>query len=226
MPSLLSFNVDRPLSVRTLASAVGVSAPISLRQVMTRLGEPRRPLYLIAHRCNDLGAVRRAVSAGANAIECDIQFTDAQRDVGSVEFVVNHDNTWHRDRDSLIPYLNGVVEILRDNPQVALWFFDLKDDKPSDAVRLRNVIRKHLTDHVPINIIMSQASLDSGKFFVPIRNGIRPREGYAIDAYNHPDSVSDFFVDNGIARHGYGNGIFVAGGGERVFRARSWRELP
>jgi glycerophosphoryl diester phosphodiesterase len=216
MPSLLSFNVDRPLSVRTLASAVGVQAPISLRAIMTRLADPRRPFYLIAHRCNDLEEVQAMISAGANAIECDIQFTDSQRDVGGIEFVVNHDHANNPRRDSLIPYLQGVVEILKNNPQVALWLFDLKDDNPADAVRLRNVIRKHLTDHVPINILISQAAFDSRGFFVPIKDGLRPREGYAIDQHNHPDSVSDFFATNGIARHGYGNGIFVAGGGEHV----------
>jgi glycerophosphoryl diester phosphodiesterase len=230
MPSLLSFKVNRPVSLRTLASAVGVSAPISLRAIMQRLADPRRPFYLIAHRCNDLQSVIDAVAAGANAIECDIQFTDNQRGVGGIEFVVNHDNDWTEVSDDLVPYLAGVVKVLRDNPKVALWIFDLKDDDPADAVRLRNTIRKHLTDHVPINVILSQADYASRGFFEPIKGGLRRGEGYAIDQHNHPDSVSDFFVTSGIDRHGYGNGIFQVGGGEHVTRsimsavAQMWTE--
>lgn len=218
MDGLLSHNVDRPLSVRALASALGVPAPISVKQLIARLEDPRRPFYLIAHRCNDLDEVKWAIEAGANAIECDIQFTHNQGSL-TTEFCVNHDNTEHPARDDLVPYLKGVAELLRDNPQVALWLFDLKQDWPWKAVPLRNLIREHLTDHVPVNVLISQPEYAGRGFFEPIATGLRPREGYAIDAHDHPDAVSDFFTGKGITRHGYGNGIFVAGGGEHVPRS-------
>lgn len=209
MTSLRSLQlVEPPTTVRTLARSVFMSAPISLRELMRRLeaAAAPRPFYIIAHRCNDLDAVKAAVKAGANTIECDIQFPAAGTDY---EFAVDHDHAFTG--RPIKPYLDGLAKILAANPQVALVYFDIKDSDADRAVRLREIIRTHLTDVVPVNVILSQAAFASRGFFLPIKSGLRPREAYAIDEHDDPRAVQDFFLDNGITSFCYGNGVFVTG---------------
>lgn len=171
----------------------------------------QRPFYAIAHRCNDLDEVRSALGAGANAIECDIRTSDT-----SHEFVVNHDHSMNPHLNPIGPYLDGLAKLAQEKPQLALVIFDVKTPDASRAARLRELIRTRLTDKVPVNVVLSVASFDGRSFFLPIKSGVRPREGYAIDEDNDPVRVSKFFADNGIANHGYGNGTFVAGYGPNI----------
>ncbi len=171
-----------------------------------------RPFYLIAHRCNDLEKVADMVAAGANAVECDIQGSSHP----GVDFAVNHDLAWKPERDAIRPFLDGVAKIFKNKPQVSLMIFDIKEPEWGKADLLRQIIRKHLTDVVPVNVIISVAKYDGRNFFLPIKGDVRPREGYAIDQDNDPVKVSEFFQSINVANHAYGNGIFVAGGGENV----------
>lgn len=209
MKSLLSIKtVKPPPTVLTLAKSVFMTGQVSVRELMRllELAAKPRPFYLIAHRCNDLAKVQEVVDAGANAIECDIQFADPD---SSIEFAVDHD--YAVNGEPIKPYLDGLVKILQANPQVALVYFDIKDDDADRAVRLREIIRTHLTDIVPVNVIMSESEFASRNFFLPIKTGLRPREAYAIDSDDDPSKVSDFFLANNITRFCYGDGIAAPG---------------
>jgi hypothetical protein len=146
------------------------------------------------------------VTAGANAVECDIQFPAQGTDY---EFAVDHDYAFTG--RPIKPYLDGLAKILIANPQVALVYFDLKDHDADRAMRLRQIIRTHLTDVVPVNVVISQAAFSSRGFFLPIKDGLRPREAYAIDQHDNPTEVKAFFLGNGITSFGYGNGVMVTG---------------
>lgn len=208
MKSLRSIKgVETPTTVRALAQRVGLAGQVSvldLMKLLTLATQPR-PFYMIRHRCNDLGEVAAAVASGVNAFECDVQFSDDK----NVEFAINHD--YANLGVPIKKYLDGVADILSKNPQVALVIFDTKDDDKDRAVRMRDLIRQHLTDKVPVNVIISQASFDSRDFFVPIKAGLRPREAYAIDQDDDPRRVSKFFRDNGVANQCFGDGVFAPG---------------
>ena len=193
-------------SVRDLADDFEFAPPVSVRELMAFTesnAEGRRPFYLIAHRCNDLDKLRKMVRLGANAIECDIRPSSR-----SGEFVVNHDVSIFPQRDALGPYLDGLVAILRANPQVALIMFDCKDGT-MDSARLRQLVRSRLTEVVAVNVLFSVSAFTDRNFFLPLVVDMRPREGYAIDQDDDPERVERFFADIGIPRQAFGDGIAV-----------------
>lgn len=219
-------------TVRQVASDFDLAEPVSVRDLISFAGankRGRRPFWLIAHRCNDLPAVREAVGNGANAIECDIRPTG-----GAIEFVVNHDTDLFAQRDALRPYLDGLVGVLNDNPHVALIIFDCKDGG-MDSVRLREVVRDRLTTKVPdVHVLFSIASFDDRHFFDAMAGDVRDREGYAIDEHSDHGAVQGYFDSVGIERCGFGNGHFaygikgeihtsVMGGVARKYRHRKLR---
>lgn len=51
---------------------VGLASANSLNCVRS----PTRPFYLMGHMCNSIDEVKKFVSAGANSVEIDIQFTE------------------------------------------------------------------------------------------------------------------------------------------------------
>ena len=51
---------------------IGLSTANSLNCVRS----PTRPFYLMGHMCNSIDEVKKFVSAGANSVEIDIQFTE------------------------------------------------------------------------------------------------------------------------------------------------------
>ncbi len=80
------------MGLRTIAHDFEFASPILLAELIAftkENAEGVRQFYVIGHKGNDLEKVRRMVSSGANAIECDILPTE-----NPVEFVVNHDNDW------------------------------------------------------------------------------------------------------------------------------------
>lgn len=197
--------VKRPTTVRTLAKSVSMKGEISLLNLMHLLWP--RPFYIIGHMCNNLAKVKWAVNAGANAIECDINFADADSEE---EFEVYHDFT-----DTAVPikpFLKDVASFLKTQPQVAMVYFDLKDADANRAERLLGIIRTHLSDVVPVHVIISHAHFAGRGFFIPIKDAIRdPGEGFIIDMDDSPQGVRDFFIGEGIVRHGYGNGVMASG---------------
>jgi hypothetical protein len=183
---------------------------ISMLELMRRLGaatEPR-PFYIIAHACNHLVSVKNAVQAGCNAIECDIRRATNFYEEPEWEFTVRHDPIGSG--ESIKLYLDGLVKILQKNPQVAVVYFDIKD-ADVNTKRLLEIIREHLTNIVPVNVVLSHANFAGREMFNPLVGFLRdPGEGVVIDEHDSPQEVRDFFKGK-IARFGYGNGVFVVG---------------
>lgn len=214
LSSMLSVNVKPPTTVLDVARSVFITGKVSVLELMRllKLRSQPRPFYLIAHRCNDYLSVKKAVDLGANAIECDIQFSDDE-----FEFAVNHDTDDYSSRDAIRTYLRDVAKLLKEHPKVAMFYFDIKEADVNKAKRLRDVIREHLTAKVPdLHIVMAQPDFADRGFFGPIKDDVRAREGFTIDMDNDPVRVSAFFEQLGVERYGYGNGIAVVGGGENI----------
>ena len=171
-----------------------------------------RPFYVVAHRCNSTDAVKDAIAAGANAIECDIRYYDSQK-----YFLVSHDKSVTPATDALIPYLDQMSVVLKAQPAVALVIFDCKDQPENQFLTLLKLVRKHLTDQVPVNVLFSISSYDDRAFFNPLKGfAMAPNEGVGIDEDNDFNRVSKFFVDLGISQHTYGNGTYAYGVGPNV----------
>lgn len=195
--------------VAGLAAEFGLPRPTSVRDLLAFTRENAagtRPFWVIAHRCNSADAVREQVGRGANAIECDVRPTGH-----AAEFVVNHDWDRNPERDALVPYLRRVAAIAQEHPRLALVIFDCKDAASIDSVRLRTLVRRHLTDVVPVHVLFSVAEFAHRSFFVPLAADVRPGEGCAIDEHDDPVAVESFFTGLGIARQGYGFGHFAYG---------------
>lgn len=160
----------------------------------------KRPFYLIAHECNTVEKVAKALKAGANAVECDIQFKDGK-------LYVAHDNITFTHHEPLESYLQQVKALVGKHPQFALQIFDCKIDNPSQALSLLYQIRTNLTNGTNLNIIISVAKEKMHHFFDQIHANLKEREGIAIDEEKSPSEVSHYFRELGVKNHCYGYGI-------------------
>jgi hypothetical protein len=193
--------------LRTIATDLEFGSPISARELIVfghHNSSGIRPFYVIAHRCNDLEKVRTMVGLGTNAIECDIRPME-----GPAEFVVNHDTDLFGNRDALVPFLDGLVDLVRKNPHLALIIFDCKRADAMNSERLRELVRKRLTDIIPVHVLFSIANFADRSFFQNLIADAREGEGFAIDQDDDPGRVDQFFSDVGITRNAFGDGIAV-----------------
>jgi glycerophosphoryl diester phosphodiesterase len=159
------------------------------------LALPPRPFYAVAHRTNSAAAIASALTAGANALECDLR-----RDV------VDHDGVF-RWSTPLDEWLEAARLALIDHPQLALIYCDIKEPTAMGEIIVKVRARLPLS----INVVFSCAAYADRVHFVPLVSSLRAREGFAIDEHEDPVEVGAFFSQNGVERCWYGNGIFVAG---------------
>lgn len=166
-----------------------------------------RPFYVIAHHCNDENAVKSAISEGANAIEFDVML-----DATGTNWMVAHDLIeLMGNNKKLVTFLDGIRETLKTH-KTALLIFDCKTPVASKICNLIQLVRTHLTDHVPVNVMFSTASFGDREFFKPLKNfPLKSNEGVAIDEDNDSERVTGFFHALGLDHHAYGNGIIVCG---------------
>jgi len=160
----------------------------------------QRPFYLIAHECNTVEEVEKALKAGANSVECDLQFKNGK-------LYVAHDNLIWTHHETLESYLKQVKALVGKHPQFALQIFDCKIDNPSQALLLLDQIRTNLTNGTNLNIIISVAKEKMCQFFEQIHAKLKEREGIAIDEEKSPSEVSHYFRKLGVENHCYGCGI-------------------
>ena len=204
-----------PVKVLTVAEFAMMKGQVSLRELMRIMarGTRPRPFYLIAHMCNSISEAAEAMALGANAIELDINLPGdhtkmlLREQALEWEFVVRHPPT-----PVGVPikaYLDDLAKLLKVNKHVALVYFDIKDAN-IDLMRLREIIRTHLTSVVPVQIILSHAAWEGRSIFNPIKQDT-PGEGVMIDEDHLPSRVSDFFEKKGLTRFGYGFGVAVPG---------------
>jgi hypothetical protein len=81
------------------------------------------------------------------------------------------------------------------------------DSKQGAAIL--TAIRNHLTYDTGIPIILSIGELKESSMFDDIKNILGPREGLMIDEENDPQSVANYFAENGVNNQCYANGISV-----------------
>jgi len=168
--------------------------------------EQPRPFYVIAHRSNSVEAVEAALAAGANAVEVDLKYDhDGER------HCVNHDVTWFCDEEDLVKFLDDVRPLARRYPHWSMIIFDNKD--PVDGAKglaQIQMIRRHLTDHVPLASVISVSQLDMISLFDrlgPNGTDLRPNEMLSIDYENDPTETQAFFNAQGLSNQGYANGV-------------------
>ncbi|MFK8009391.1 MAG: hypothetical protein AB8H03_23725 [Saprospiraceae bacterium] len=170
-----------------------------------------RPVYVIGHRCNDVEDIGIAISKGANALECDLQYNES-----SNQIFVNHDL---ESGTTFQQWLAGAKIIKDQNPtKFALIIFDCKFaasissmDKLADVmVDVRTNVRNFLNNDstsAKINTVYSIASFDHRAGFNKIKDGLESHEGIAIDQSDEPAAVQSFFADNSVNNCWYGDGI-------------------
>ncbi|MDC6133930.1 hypothetical protein [Burkholderia gladioli] len=171
-----------------------------------------RPVYAIAHKCNDKYDVALSIHSGCNAIECDLKY-----DSEGETMYVSHD---HASGFSLEAWLDDTKEVMNSYPnEFDLIIFDCKfvsdigGEKSSKIlVKTREIIRKKLTSHGwPINFVFSISEYKNRSAFSEISKNLDGNEGIAIDESSEPEKVESFFKEINCKNVWYGNGIFVAG---------------
>jgi hypothetical protein len=174
-----------------------------------------QPVYIIAHRCNDVGDVPAVLqNQGVNAIEAD--FSWGRPNLWSPRrWVVDHDFVVPTSTQ-LDPWLTDVAAAINaPGSPLSLLILDIKDpDGP--LLDLYNKVRAKLGPN--INLIFSIADYPSRNYFTPpfvdaLNND--PRAGADMAFLDEADNetqfmVRDFFESIGMKRYWYGDGWNIA----------------
>lgn len=166
-----------------------------------------RPFYVFGHNPNTIKDVEKALAAGANAIEPDLNVFEDPPDQISVS---------HSEGDpgdpTLVEYLQQLHQVAAAHPALALVVFDCKEKVATadHGFEILDAVRNHLTFDNDLNIVISVGKIADGAIFDRIRGLLGPREGLMIDAEDDPVGVADYFSSRGVDHQCYGNGISFA----------------
>jgi glycerophosphoryl diester phosphodiesterase len=165
-----------------------------------------RPFYVVGHNPNTIADVKKALHAGANAIEPDVNVFEDHQD----QLCISH-GEGEPGAPSLEQFLKDLRQVAQDNHALSLVVFDCKEKvaTPGHGTTLLNAIRKFLTHDTQLNIIISVGNLSMTAIFDNMMGQLGPREGVMIDEENDPIAVSNFFTIAGVQNQCYGNGISV-----------------
>lgn len=176
----------------------------------------KRPLYLIAHHCNEKQEIRQSIDAGANAIECDITFElDYSRG-----WCVSHSKKPDSDNPSLAEWLIEAKAVADDNKDYfTTIIFDTKTPDgykfktprqigPDENRDISDLIWELWTQFKDsdMNLIISMADLKDAHHFAHLipdlsmsSTGIEieatSRCGIAVDFETHPQLVIEKITD-------------------------------
>jgi len=134
----------------------------------------KRPVYAIAHMCNDKHMLIKAVDLGANAIECDIKIENPQAvDEEPYKFTVHHGPypiiEYGMISTPIHEYLKDLKSLM---PSLAMVMFDCKDSPGIDYIKygreLCSIIMEHGID--PKLCVMSIPYLHMTDFFTGMRD--------------------------------------------------------
>jgi hypothetical protein len=169
-----------------------------------------RPFYIFGHNPNSISDVVKALKAGANAIEPDVNvFEDDENTLCISEVgIIDTDEGGDSDSPTLTQYLIDLHGVAETYPELSCVVFDCKPKVATGAhgATLLSEIRKHLTCDNDLNVIISVSSLSEMAIFEDIIGILGPREGCMIDEENDPADVASHFIDAGIEHRCYGNG--------------------
>jgi hypothetical protein len=184
-----------------LSSAVGPLQAL-LQSVTSSRGTPterneRESMYAIAHRTNSCHLIGRVLAAGANAIEIDVRF-------GLGSWYVEHDFV-HPLSTTLSSWLASAQEAFHIfSTRWTLLIVDIKTSRDNNLEALRSTIRNALPD---LYAIYSISNLEDATAFDHVIPSLHLKDGLAVDYHNNPLEVRDFFIQRGVTRFWYGNGI-------------------
>ncbi len=166
----------------------------------------KKPIWILAHRCNSTLSLQAACASGANGVEIDVMSSGDR-------FVVHHPDRLRR------LFCNGTVETLAGLPTLeqhlesllllagsfSLIYIDYKgpDMSPETCNRLVQPIRAILAEY-PMGALISIADFEDRGFFsrFPPETLILPQ----IDQGAAPDQVHTFFDEAGLSRASYADG--------------------
>lgn len=213
--------------VPAVAGAVRLSAQTGLN------GTNARPFYVVAHNPNTLEDAKTAVKHGANALEPDLMVLSPGAVAGIPCFpsticffpdpdgiVMYHDDVLVTTRvpETLEVYLDGLHQLAKDNPDLALILFDVKPsvaklpDGPANGKKILDEIRSRLnTDGVDLNIIINVGSRDDIHLFDNILSDLGEREGVQVDGENRADLIVGALKQAAHGNIGYGDGTIAQG---------------
>ena len=182
-------------------------------------GSSPRPFYVFGHNPNTIDDARAALSAGANALEPDVQIG------ASGDLVVAHD-AYQSGKISLVDYLVRLRDLAFEYP-LALVVFDVKSEAATKdrGLEILKAIRTHLNHSgIDINIIISVANRDDGALFDSIigpeaQVQLGPREGVQVDEEDNAGDIVRFFLDEKKYQGNIAYGDGTAAGGPHLPRA-------
>lgn len=162
----------------------------------------RQPVYVIAHRCNEIGDVAAVVAAqGVNAVEADFDYEDGAWEID------------HGGDDLPEPLFSWMLDVnqalvLEDSP-LALLILDIKTPE-GDLVELYEELRLHLGPE--INLLFSTGAFADREHLLQLEDVLAAdeRAGVAIDELTGNTTMSQvqsFWFNNDIRQYWFGDGI-------------------
>jgi hypothetical protein len=161
-----------------------------------------RPFYAIAHHCNLVSDLRGALEAGANAIECDVEWDERAW--------VRHPAALKEPLPSGTPldeYLHVLQSEARAHGGLALVIFDVKP----------TMQREHVTDLFAqaraalagsgLNVVLTVPENERVGVFADIVPLLDAAAAVGVDEEDDPLQVRERLRGAGVVRGAYGNGI-------------------
>ncbi|MEM9452596.1 MAG: DUF4157 domain-containing protein [Myxococcota bacterium] len=199
---------------------IETSDEIIWRPLISRSESQRRPVYLIAHHCNQLADIEQSLSSGANAIECDLCYS------GGIWYVEHQASTISQSSVKLVDWLVKAKSAASANKNFALLYLDIKTAQDKDGVSLlgslwSTVNKAELPSALSVLYSMSDfATFDAFKGLKKTDDGegqesgqktdevkLKGNEGVAIDQTGDPKTIAEKFEAEGFKRAWYGTGV-------------------
>ncbi|KAF5569978.1 phospholipase D, partial [Fusarium pseudoanthophilum] len=157
----------------------------------------KKPFYAIAHRCNDTGAVQRAVNDGANAIEMDL-FSE-----GKDGWWASHDGPSKNGNRAKEMFDNVAAHRKAGKPITFVWL-DLKNPdvcdpgKPAEwscsIAALRDLARQILEPQ-GVRVLYGFYGNENGNAYRLLQSGLTANEALNVDGRSAPPQ--QFFNNKG-----------------------------
>lgn len=162
----------------------------------------QRPVYIFAHRANDLDDIQDAIDNGANAIEFDLQIC-----VNNTVWKVNHDICGGSVTvDSWLDAFNQA----RNNSRIAAIAFDIKASAGDVSKAMIQSLVGKARAKLPSNmlIIYGVGSWDKRAILEHIMHDLRANEAVTIDMSSGSSAQQkiDFFRKAGVNNQVYADG--------------------
>ena len=164
-----------------------------------------RPVWILSHRCNNPGDVKKATAQGANGVEIDLRRCkdSVKEEDGEVRWVLNHDAALA----SSLSLKNFFKDELADS-KCCLVYLDIKNvKKMTDLMdRIHQYMDKY--DRGNVWFVYSVSSLSDAKYFDDIASKLRKNEGLMVDRSSNYKGVNQKFKDLKVENCWYAHGIY------------------